>query len=277
VRSTLLLSCATPSDFPVCASTSHATESCVTRMCGLLRPVNSLALSPFYVPDFCPSADCERAGGPRNGGTKTIIGQAREVASKALRYLSESLKQGQIEVRRTMDTSECGVETHRERLAGDRAAVVFHAGDTAGEPLPTRPQFERNPGEYLERLKALAAELGCSLEYSKDIVPARGLCSADKFILLPEMSRAEEFHVLTHEIAHSRLHFSARRTITTKCVRETEAEAVAFVVGQAIGLAPNSASWDYVKLYNGDKNTLAQSLEQIQRVSSEILSGITPP
>ena len=42
--------------------------------------------------------------------------------------------------------------------------------------------------------------------------------------------------MLTHEVAHSRLHFSARRAETTKCIRETEAEAVAFVVGQAIGL-----------------------------------------
>jgi hypothetical protein len=83
--------------------------------------------------------------------------------------------------------------------------------------------------------------------------------------------------VLTHEAAHSRLHFSARRTETTKCIRETEAEAVAFVVGQAIGLRTNSASYDYVKLYNGDKDTLAQSLQHIQHVSTEILSGITPP
>ncbi|MGA7914759.1 MAG: hypothetical protein WCA00_05950, partial [Candidatus Acidiferrales bacterium] len=64
---------------------------------------------------------------------------------------------------------------------------------------------------------------------------------------------------------------------TTKCIRETEAEAVAFVVGQAIGLETNSASWDYVKLYDGDKDTLARSLQHIQQVSTEILSGITTP
>jgi hypothetical protein len=90
------------------------------------------------------------------------------------------------------------------------------------------------------------------------------------------MTPAEEFHVLTHELAHARLHFSARRAQTTKCIRETEAEAVAFVVGEAIGLETNSASGDYVKLYNGDKDTVAQSLHHIQQVSTEILSGITP-
>lgn len=83
--------------------------------------------------------------------------------------------------------------------------------------------------------------------------------------------------MLTHELAHERLHFSARRAETTKCIRETEAEAVAFVVGEAIGLETKSASCDYVKLYNGDRDTPAQSLQHIQQVSTDILSGITPP
>jgi hypothetical protein len=115
------------------------------------------------------------------------------------------------------------------------------------------------------------------LEYSKSILPAQGQCSAGKIILLPDMAPAEEFHVLTHEVAHSRLHFPARRAETTKCIRETEAEAVAFVVGHAIGLGTNSASCDYVMLYHGDKDTLSQSLQHIKQVSTEILSGITPP
>ncbi len=42
------------------------------------------------------------------------------------------------------------------------------------------------------------------------------------------------------------LHRGDRRTLTTKQVRETEAEAVAFVVCQAIGLETGTASADYV-------------------------------
>jgi hypothetical protein len=180
-------------------------------------------------------------------------------------------------VRRTVDSNECGIETERASLVGYRAAVVFDVADTAGNPLPSLTQFEGNPGESLARLKSLVTQSRCALEYSTSILPAQGRCSAGKIILLPGMSPAEEFHVLTHELAHSRLHFSARRADTTKCVREMEAEAVAFVVGQAIGLQTNSASWDYLKLYNGDKDTLAQSLQHIQQASTDILSGITPP
>jgi hypothetical protein len=49
------------------------------------------------------------------------------------------------------------------------------------------------------------------------------------------MQAAEEFSTLVHEIGDEILHRGERRTLTTKRVRETEAEAVAFVVCQAIG------------------------------------------
>lgn len=59
-----------------------------------------------------------------------------------------------------------------------------------------------------------------------------------------------------------------------KKVRETESEAVAFVVCHGIGLETNSASSDYIKLYNGDKETLMESLGRIQRTAAEILEAV---
>ena len=44
------------------------------------------------------------------------------------------------------------------------------------------------------------------------------------------------------------LHRGDRRTLTTKRVRETEAEAVAFVVCKAIGLQNGTAAKDYIQL-----------------------------
>jgi hypothetical protein len=178
-------------------------------------------------------------------------------------------------VRRTVDVNGCGVETNREAVVGFRGTVVFDVSDTAGDPLPQLSKFEGDPGGYVERLKGLVTRREFALEYSADIYPAQGQCSPGKIMLLPGLSAAEEFHTLAHELAHGRLHFSARRSETTKTVRETEAEAVAFVVSEAIGLQSNSASSDYVKLYAGDKQTLIESLELIQETSAEILSAIT--
>ncbi len=64
-----------------------------------------------------------------------------------------------------------------------------------------------------------------------------------------------------------------RRTTTTKTVRETEAEAVAFVVAQGIGInAAQSAS--YIQLYKGNAALLMESLEQVQQTSTVILAAL---
>ena len=70
------------------------------------------------------------------------------------------------------------------------------------------------------------------------------------------------------------LHKAERRTATTKTVRETEAEAIAFVVGTTIGLSNGRASADYIHLYHGNAALLAESLEVIQRTAGLILSAL---
>ncbi len=70
------------------------------------------------------------------------------------------------------------------------------------------------------------------------------------------------------------LHKSERRTATTKTVRETEAEAVAFVVGTTIGLSTGRASADYIHLYHGNAALLTESLEIIQKTSAVILLAL---
>ena len=62
--------------------------------------------------------------------------------------------------------------------------------------------------------------------------------------------------------------------MTTATVRETEAEAVAFIVGQAIGLEMGRASSDYIQMYAGNAALLAESLEVVQRTSAVILGAI---
>jgi hypothetical protein len=57
-------------------------------------------------------------------------------------------------------------------------------------------------------------------------------------------------------------------------VRETEAEAVAFVVGKTIGLSTGRVSADYIHLYHGNAALLTESLEVIQRTSAVILSAL---
>ena len=64
--------------------------------------------------------------------------------------------------------------------------------------------------------------------------------------------------------------------MTSKTVRETEAEAIAFVVSKAIGLETGSASSDYIQLYHGDAKLLAESLEIVQKTAAVILGALSP-
>ena len=95
-------------------------------------------------------------------------------------------------------------------------------------------------------------------------------------LILPELEESETFSTLIHELAHEMLHKAERRTMTTQAVRETEAEAVAFVVCHALGLETGTGSADYIQLYHGDANLLKESLEVVQRTSNVILGAISP-
>jgi DNA transposition AAA+ family ATPase len=75
-------------------------------------------------------------------------------------------------------------------------------------------------------------------------------------------------------MAHEMMHRNERRSSTSKRVRETEAEAVAYVVCHAIGLETGSAAQDYIQLYDGDAKLLTESLEHIQQTANQILIAI---
>ncbi|MGB2984828.1 MAG: hypothetical protein WBE26_03010 [Phycisphaerae bacterium] len=70
------------------------------------------------------------------------------------------------------------------------------------------------------------------------------------------------------------LHRTDKDERPTKTVRETEAENVAFVVCQAVGLNTNTVSSDYIQLYEASKETLAASLDRIQHTSTRMITAI---
>ena len=163
-------------------------------------------------------------------------------------------------------------------LVGFRAAYVFDVSQTEGAELPgLSERVSGSVGENRERLIDFIAAQGIELEFKETIAPALGMSYGGRIAVVPGQAAAEEFSTLVHELAHEMLHKAERRTATTKTVRETEAEAIAFVVGTSIGLETGYASADYIHLYHGNAALLAESLEVIQRTSALILAAIEPP
>jgi antirestriction protein ArdC len=133
-------------------------------------------------------------------------------------------------------------------LVGFRNAYVFDVSQTEGAELPTLREMTGTVGENRGRLVSFIEAQGIELAFTEKIAPALGMSYGGKIAILPGQSEAEEFSTLVHELAHEMLHKAARRTTTTKVVRETEAEAIAFVIGKAVGLETGTASADYVVL-----------------------------
>ena len=159
-------------------------------------------------------------------------------------------------------------------LVGFRSAYVFDVSQTEGAELPELRGISGDVGENRDRLIAFIERQGIELVFTERIAPALGMSYGGRIAILPGQSKAEEFSTLVHELAHEMLHKAERRTATTKVVRETEAEAIAFVIGKAVGLETGTASADYIQLYHGNASLLAESLEVIQKTSAVILAAL---
>jgi len=161
-------------------------------------------------------------------------------------------------------------------LVGFRNAYVFDVEQTEGAELPAMREICGDVGENHDRLVSFVKSQRIELVFTEKIAPALGMSYGGRIAILPGQSKAETFATLVHELAHEMLHKAERRTTTTKVVRETEAEAIAFVVGKAVGLEVGSASADYIHLYHGNASLLAESLEVIQQASAVILAALQP-
>ena len=182
-----------------------------------------------------------------------------------------------IGVRRKKDVeAEKDIRTQNQAvLVGFRSAYVFDVSQTEGKELPALSErVTGTVGEYRERLIDFIIAQGIQLEFKESIAPALGMSYGGRIAILPGQGEAEEFSTLVHELSHEMLHKAERRTATTKIVRETEAEAIAFVVGKTIGLDTGRASADYIHLYHGNAALLTESLEVIQKTSAVILSAL---
>lgn len=180
------------------------------------------------------------------GNVMLIISQrpsaSRVAGFRTWRKLGRHVRQGEkgIAIIAPMDIRDSDRDSGDEdgRIVRFKSAYVFDISQTDGEPLPEIPDAGGNPGGYTERLKQAIAGRGIDLTYAgqfeaiKELGNADGASLGGKIIIRDDLTPANEFTVLVHELAHEMMHRDNEHKVLLMTVRETEAEAVAFVVGK---------------------------------------------
>jgi hypothetical protein len=147
-----------------------------------------------------------------------------------------------------------------DAIAGtDAAAVTATTTDTGAH-------------RHLEAVKAFLVGHNVELEYKALQRGLLGYTDGRRITCGLGQASHVEFATLAHETTHVLLHFPADRTtrpdLTT---RETEAEAVTYLLCAQLGIAGTEASVEYIQSYRGTPDTLDASLERI-RVTAQRLS-----
>jgi len=168
----------------------------------------------------------------------------------------------------------------RRILSGFRPVPVFDIAQTDGETLPDSPVTRlagEAPEHAYERLIAVAHGLDYSVE--EDHLPgeSNGVCVFNERCIRVEVTNdaAQQVKTLAHELAHAMLH----EGYSDRALAELEAESVAYIVCNGIGLDSDTYSFGYVAGWAGGGDTAIAAIkasgQRIQQTANRILETVT--
>jgi len=157
-----------------------------------------------------------------------------------------------------------------KRVTWFKPVYVFDIAQTEGRDLPELIHAQGDATVWRPGLSRAVLDAGIQVE-TVDVLPgAYGLSSGGKIILLAGLSDAQGFRTLAHEFAHELLHWKGPKE--AKPIRETEADATAYVVCRHFGIECDTA--DYLLLHHAEPSVVMDRLETIRKTASQIISKI---
>ena len=157
-------------------------------------------------------------------------------------------------------------------VVGFRTVYVFDVSQTDGKEIP---QIDWRGGvkneELHNKLVMFAESLGISVKRENQASGAEGVSKkGGKEIEINEKAGVE---TLSHEIAHSLLHFGENRSQLTSQQQELEAESVAYVVCSHFGLDVPSCK-NYLALKDIEPEQIMAHFDAINLASSKIIEAV---
>ncbi|WP_392339014.1 ArdC-like ssDNA-binding domain-containing protein [Lactobacillus gasseri] len=198
---------------------------------------------------------------------------------KAIRIAAPIIKKLTPEDQKRLDTTE------EKAIVGYRYIPVFDISQTSGEPVLSAKDFVKENLVDHKNVTNLYNELKDYLNNNTDIkVSEKSLSELGgaKGYFQPntneiviggdEPDNALKLKTLYHEYAHSQLHgLKSAFKDRPRAYQETQAEAVAYVAMQNIGVDTSNYSLGYVATWAKDKAVIHSALSEIQQVSNKVI------
>lgn len=162
-----------------------------------------------------------------------------------------------------------------------RPVCVFDVSQTEGAPLPSLVDPLTGSMERFQELFArLQAVSPVPVAFEDIKSSAHGYFSPaeNRIAIRAGMSEEQTIKTTVHEIAHARLHAKdAEQADAARHVKEVQAESVAFVVCNALGLDTSEYSFGYVAGWaeGQDAKDLTANLDVIKKTASELIAALT--
>lgn len=156
-----------------------------------------------------------------------------------------------------------------------RPVSVFDISQTDGKELPEIcKRLTGDVADYEALFEGLKKVAQVAVSFEDISGGANGYFSKDKGIVLNEgMEQTQTVKTFVHEIAHSILHVDSDKSREQK---EVEAESVAYVVCQALGIDSTDYTFGYLAGWsNGDTKLLKQRLNDIQKCADKIITALS--
>lgn len=166
----------------------------------------------------------------------------------------------------------------RRVLVAFKPAAVFDVAQTDGEELPevcSRLEGDDVAGVY-GRLLVVANSLGYTVEDATFTDTRNGDCTYDlrRIRIAADRSPVQRVKTLVHELAHAMLH----EGFNNRELAELEAESVAYIVCQAVGLDSSEYSLGYVSVWAGGGDEAIAAIKaagtRIQRTADDIVNRL---
>src|SRR5262249_24910525 len=127
----------------------------------------------------------------------------------------------------------------------------------------------------LQRLVAAIAHDGINVSESAHTHGAEGYSANKRIVVKSGLDSHSRVLVLLHEWGHELLHWGDDRAQFTKVVKECQAEAVAFVTAQTLGI-DNPYSAEYLTTWGATPDVLRAQLDAVSRAASHIIQALQP-